>query len=154
MSAGASAVRHYIELRFADRLYLMANVPQLVVEPRENLLIEPTGRAAAQRVVQGVSWPAYALDAALEPVAQSPWTRAIFLNSTERGVGILVDEMRLVPVDRLRIEPFVPLGPPPPGGQPVFDAAAMQQAGLTLVFSVSGLVAHLRYQERRHGRTE
>ncbi|MDA8391128.1 MAG: hypothetical protein M0Z76_10435 [Gammaproteobacteria bacterium] len=154
MSPAAASVRHYLEISFAGGTYLMPNLPQLVVEPRENLAVRRLGMAAAQRVVQGVTWPAFALNAELEPVAEAPWTRGIFLNPAGRGVGILVDDMRLVAVDRLRIEAFSPLGPLPPGGQPLFDAASMQGEGLSLVFSVGGLVAHLLYQEHRHGRAD
>ncbi len=154
MSPVAAQVRHYLEIRFAGARYLLPNVPHLVVEPRENLTVRPLGLAAAQRVVSGVVWPAFALDAALEPVEETNWTRAVFLDATRRGVGILVEDMRLLAAEPLRIEAFSPLGPLPPGGQPLFDAASMQTEGLILVFSLDGLAAHLLYQERRHGRAE
>ncbi len=154
MNPPGAPIRHYIELRMGSSTFFLANTPLLVIEPRENMLVKPVGLAAAQRVVQGVAWPAFSLDADMEPVADAPWTRAIFLNTAEHGVGILVDDLRLVPVDHLRVEPFFPLGPLPPGGEPLFDAAAMETGTLTLVFSTRGLIAHLLYEERRHGHAQ
>ncbi len=145
-------LRHYLEIRFDGRTFLIPNAPDLLIEPRENMQDEPRGTAAATRVVQGAVWPAYALDADLKARLDAPWTRAVFLNSTAaRPVGLLVEDLKLLPVDSLRIEPFTPLGPSPKTGRHLFDAAAMQPGGLTLVFATAGLISRLQNEEDAHG---
>lgn len=145
-------LRHYLEFGFAGHRFLVPNSHELLIEPRENMEMEKKGRAAALRRVQGVIWPAYALDSDLNPVSESPWTRAIFLDTRARQpVGLLVDTVRLVPLEALRIEPFTPLGPPPVSGQHLFQAAAMSTQSLTLVMAPLALAAYLRAQEGDYG---
>lgn len=140
-------IRHYVELRFSGCTFLLPNVPNLLVEPYENMRVEPHGKVGAYRSVQGAHWPAFSLNAALQPVLGVPWTRAVFLTTTGRPVGLLVEDLKLVPTDSLRLEPYMPLGPQPLGSVHVFDKAAMHARGLTLVFSPSGLAAYLLAQE-------
>ena len=147
-----TTLRHYLEVRFAGQTFLLPNAPDLLVEPRENMQLERKGQAAASRNVQGVVWLAYALDANMQPLPESAWTRAIFLNVASRQpVGLLVDDLKLLPVDGLRIEPFIPLGPVPQTGHHLFNAAAMQTATPTLIFAPVGLAAYLQAQEDNHG---
>ncbi|HUW98816.1 MAG TPA: hypothetical protein VMV40_08260 [Acidiferrobacter sp.] len=148
-------LRHYLELQFAGRTFLLPNTSDLLIEPRENMHIERKGQAAALRVVQGVASPAYILDADLRPIMESQWTRAVFLGvNSGRLVGLLIDDLRLLPADTLRIEPFTPLGPVPKTGYHLFDAAAMATSTLTLVFSSVGLAAYLQAQGDRDGVSE
>lgn len=150
-----TALRHYLEFGFAGHRFLLPNSHELVIEPRENMEIEQKGYAAALRRVQGVIWLAYALDSEFKAVPESPWTRAIFLDTQgRRPVGLLVEDMRLVPLDTLRIEPFTPLGPTPVSGQHLFQAAAMGAQSLTLVMAPVALAAYLRAQEGDHGLSE
>ncbi len=147
-----TAVRHYLELRFAGGVFLMPNLPDLLVEPRENMLVEIRGRAAAVRSVQSVTWRAYALGPDWAPVTDSPWTRAVFLGAPgRRPVGLLVEDLKLLAADGLRIEPFTPLGPAPVSGQHLFKAAAMRTGALTLVLDPDALASYLRAQEDIHG---
>ena len=149
MSAGA---RHYLELKFAGHTFLVPNTPDVSIEPRENMQSERKGRAAASRSLQGVLWLGYLLDADLRPTADGAWTRAVFLNARgTRPVGLLVNDLRVLPADALRIEPFTPLGPAPVQGQHLFHAAAMQASTLTLVFSPTALAAYLQAQEGGDG---
>jgi len=144
--------RHYLETKFAGRVFLMPNTLDLLIEPRENMLVERKGRAAALRSVQGLVSPAYALDADLQPLTESAWTRAVFLGTAAgRLIGLLVDDLRLVPTAELRIEPFTPLGGVPKTGYHLFDAAAMQASTLTLVFAPAGLTAYLQAMEGGNG---
>lgn len=149
MSTGA---RHYLELKFAGHTFLMPNTPDVSIEPRENMQIERRGRAAAIRSLQGVLWLAYILDGDLRPVTDGVWTRAVFLNARAKSpVGLLVDDLRLLPADSLRIEAFTPLGPAPVSGQHLFHAAAMRGSTLTLVFAPTSLTAYLQAQEGGDG---
>lgn len=149
MSAG---VRHYLELKFGGQNFLMPNGPDVSIEPRENMQLEQKGRAAACRTLNGVFWLAYILDADLKPVADGTWTRAVFLNAhSNRPVGLLVDDLKLLPADTLRIEAFTPLGPAPVRGQHLFPAAAIQGSALTLVFAPAALTAYLQAQEDGDG---
>lgn len=150
-----TALRHYLEFGFAGHRFLLPNNPDLLIEPRENMEIEGRGSAAALRRVQGVTWLAYALGPDFSPVRESLWTRAVFLEThARRPVGLLVDDVRLVPVDALRIEPFTPLGPAPVSGQHLFQAAAMGAQSLTLVMAPVALAIYLRAQEGDHGLSE
>ncbi|MHB8254488.1 MAG: hypothetical protein ACYDEV_12500 [Acidiferrobacter sp.] len=145
-------LRHYLEFQFAGQAFLLPNTPDLLIEPRENMQVERRGQAAAVRSVQGVVWRAYALGADLRPLPDSAWTRAVFLNiNASQPIGLLVDELKLLPVDNLRIEPFTPLGPAPATGYHLFHAAAMRAQTLTLVIAPAGLLAYLQAQEGDHG---
>ena len=145
-------LRHYLELRFAGQTFLMPNIPAISVEPRENMQIERSGRAAAQRMVQGESWLAYALGPDWSPLSESDWTRAVFLGlGASPPVGLLVDDVKLLPAGTLRIEPFTPLGPAPVPGRHLFPAAAVGRGALTLVMAPEGLAAYLRSLGGDHG---
>lgn len=144
-------IKHYLQVAFDGSTFLLPHVPGLQVEVRENMQIEAAGVVAARRYVQGAAWPALALDRALMPCRDSPWTRAVFLHAGEQPIGLLVDDMTLLPLDSLRIEPFIPLGLRASDGPPVFGAAAMTDGGLTLVFSPPGLAHYLLAQEARRG---
>lgn len=147
-----TGLRHYLELKFAGHTFLMPNSSELLIEPRENMQVERKGQAAAKRSMQGAEWLAYALDAQMGTLPESSWTRAVFMNvNAARPVGLLVDDLRLLPVDGLRIEPFVPLGPAPDTGYHLFNAASMQSATLTLVFAPLGLAAYLQSREGKYG---
>ncbi len=148
----STGIRHYLELKFAGHTFLMPNTPDVSIEPRENMQLDQKARAAAIRSLQGVLWLAYILDADLQPTANGAWTRAVFLNArSNRPVGLLVDDLRLLPADALRIEPFTPLGPAPVKGQHLFYAAAIQASALTLVFAPAALTAYLQAQEGGDG---
>ncbi len=145
-------LRHYLELQFAGQVFLMPNFPDIVIEPRENMQVERKGRAAAERIVQGASWPAYALGPDWSPIPESRWTRAVFLGtSAARPVGLLVDGLRLLPAGDLRIMPFTPLGPAPVPGRHLFPGAAVGRSGLTLVLAIDGVASYLRALEGDHG---
>ena len=145
-------LRHYLELRFAGQKFLMPNGPDIVVEPRENMQVERAGRAAAMRNVQDVSWFAYALGPDWAPVPESGWTRAVFLTvGPGRPVGLLVDDLKLLPADSLRIEAFTPLGPAPVPGRHLFVAAAMTLSAVTLVLAAGAVASYLRALESDHG---
>ncbi len=137
--------RHYLELRFAGQTFLMPNGSDISVEPRENMQLERRGRAAALRTVQGESWLAYALGPDWSPLPESPWTRAVFMSfGASQPVGLLVDELKLMPVGSVRIEPFTPLGPVPVPGRHLFPAAAVGGRAPILVMAPEGLAAYLR----------
>ncbi len=145
-------LRHYLELRFAGRAYLMPNFPDILVEPRENMQIARKGRAAAERTVHGASWRAYALGPDWMPIPESAWTRAVFLGiGTSRPAGLLVDDLRLLSASELRVEPFTPLGPAPVPGLHLFPGAAVSRGGLTLVLAADAVAAYLRALEGDHG---
>ena len=145
-------LRHYLQLRFAGQVFLMPNLPDILVEPRENMQVERNGRAAAQRTVQGVSWLAYALGPDWAPLPESGWTRAVFLGvGTARPVGLLVDELHLLPAGDLRIAPFTPLGPAPVPGRHLFPGAAVGRNDLTLVLATDAVASYLRALEGDHG---
>ncbi len=138
-------LQHYLELRFAGQTFLMPNGLDVSVEPRENMQLERRGRAAALRTVQGEAWLAYALDSDWLPLPESPWTRVVFLGiGASQPVGLLVDELKLMPVGSLRIEPFTPLGPAPVPGRHLFPAAAVDGRAPILVMAPAGLAAYLR----------
>ncbi|WP_298136619.1 hypothetical protein [Acidiferrobacter sp.] len=145
-------VRHYLQLRFSGQVFLMPNLPDIVVEPRENMLVEPKGQAAARRSVQGASWVAYALGPDWTPVPEGPWTRAVFLGiHGARPVGLLVDDLKLLPAIGLRIEPFTPLGPAPVPGRNLFPGVEMRQGNPTLVLAADVLASYLHALEGNHG---
>jgi hypothetical protein len=78
---------------------------------------------AAWRVAPIGRVPAYSLDATLRPAARRDWQRAVFLHGEGRSVGLVADELQLLPAGEVQVEKFRPLGAPPLRAGHLFNGA-------------------------------
>ena len=125
--------------------YLLHSSASLAIEQRGSLVLNDDANAniAAWRASGARRWPAYALDAELRVRRRPRWERAVFINAAAGPIGLIADEIQLLPQAQVRVEPFTPLGPPPTGGGHVFFGAWVNEGRLLLVFEPQGLAAYL-----------
>lgn len=135
----------YLRIVFAGGEYLLPGNASLAIEQRHNLTVNDSegGAVAAWRVVRSVRWPAFALDKELTPVVSETWQRAVFLEARPAPVGLLADEIQILPRAELIIEPFTPLGEAPGRFGHLFNAAWINDKDAVLVFDPRALSAYL-----------
>ena len=136
----------YMRLQLGDTGYLLPSMSGFTIEQRENLITNksPEGNVAAWRVVKNTRLPAYVLDAALRVARHSHWHRAVFLEASPHAVGLVVDEVQLLPRAETVITPFVPLGLPPTRLGHLFSGAWISGHRAILVFEPKALIAYLQ----------
>lgn len=138
--------KQYLRIGLQGVDYLLPNSTSYIIEKREQLEIndEPGAVIAAWQVAPGARTPAYSLDAELNPLARSNWQRAVFLQTGGQSLGLIADELQLLPRDEVRVEPFTPLGPPPSAAGHVFGGAWVRAGQIpVLVFEPRALAAYL-----------
>lgn len=133
----------YLRIGLQGTDYLLPSDASSSIEQRENLVVNSEGgTAGAWLQSRRGRWPAYCLDRTLSFSQDSRWQRAVFVDAQPHPVGLLADEIQLLP-RQVRIEPFTPLGHPPSGAGHLFNGAWLREGGLTLVFDPKALVAYL-----------
>lgn len=127
--------------------YLLPNTTSYVIEKREQLeLNDHDTLVAAWQVTPAGRIPAYSLDADLNPMARHAWQRAVFLQAGGQALGLVADELQLLPRDEVRVEPFMPLGPAPTASGHLFGGAWVRAGQLpVLVFEPRALAAYLMH---------
>ena len=141
--------RQYLRIGLQGADYLLAGTAGFAIEKREQLEINAeAGLIAAWRATPRGRTPAYSVDAELQPLVRGEWQRAVFLQS--EGVGLLADELQLLSLDEVRVEPFRPLGPPPTRAGHLFNGAWTRPGQVpVLVFDAAVLAHWLRGLEQR-----
>lgn len=136
----------YLRLQLGQTNYLLLSTAGFSIEQRESLIVNQStsDRVAAWRAVRTARWPAYCLDADLKVVRRDDWQRAVFLEAKPVSLGMIVDEIQLLPRADMRIAPFVPLGPPPTRVGHLFAGSWISGTQLTLVLEAKALVAYLQ----------
>jgi hypothetical protein len=94
--------------------------------------------------MQATRVPAYCLDAALRVSRHARWQRAVFLDAAPQAVGLVADEVELLPRAETVIAPFIPPGSPPTRVGPLFSGAWVTGNRVVLVFDPPALVAYLQ----------
>lgn len=132
-----------IVLRGGD--FLLPSSASLAIEQRTNLTLEPdrTHPVSAWRVSRSERWPALRLGADLERIDDADWERAVFLHARPYPVGLIVDDVQMLPRMDVDVEPLSPLGAPPTAAGHLFGGTWVRGNRLTLVFAPAALVAYL-----------
>ncbi|MBI3778830.1 MAG: chemotaxis protein CheW [Gammaproteobacteria bacterium] len=138
--------QQFMRLQLGDTSYLLPSMSGFTIEQRENLITNksPEGNVAAWRAVQNRRLPAYGLDAALRVARPPRWHRAVFLEASPQAVGLVVDEVQLLPRAETVISPFTPLGLPPTRLGHLFSGAWITGQRAILVFEPKALIAYLQ----------
>ena len=136
----------YLRLQLGQMNYLLPSTASFSIEQRDSLTINdaPRERVAAWRNVRSGRWPAYCLDADLKVTRRKDWQRAVFLEARPISIGMIVDEIQLLPRTNMRIAPFVPLGAPPTRFGHLFLGTWVDGSQLVLVFEPKALAAYLQ----------
>jgi len=132
-----------------DAAFLLPSSASFAIEQRVNLVTNDSGGGAvtAWRVAHSDRWPAFHLDRDLRPVTHGDWQRAVFLESDPCPVGLIANEVQVLPRSDLQVEPFVPLGAPPTRVGHLFSGAWVSGASVLLVFEPRALAAYLHQLE-------
>ncbi len=132
-----------IVLRGAD--FLLPSEASLAIEQRQNLVLEPDrdNPVTAWRVGRTERWPASRLGRDLERIEDDEWERAVFLHARPYPVGLIVDDVQMLPRMDVDVEPLGLLGTPPTPAGHLFGGTWVRGNRLTLVFAPAALVAYL-----------
>lgn len=136
----------YLRLDISGASYLLPSTVRYTIEQRDSLAPNPdtTSAVVAHRQVRSARWPAYCVDADLQPARRADWQRAVFIETHPEAVGVIVDDVHLLPRGGVQVAPFSPPGPAPtPYGQ-LFNAAWVSGRRVTLVFDPAVLIEYLR----------
>ena len=136
----------YLRVQLGTASYLLPSTSSFSIEQRETMVPNPAPREriAAWRTVRSGRWPAYCLDENLKVTRRDKWQRAVFLEAKPVSLGIIVDEVQLLPRSDTEVTPFVPLGAPPTRAGHLFSGAWISGRQVTLVFEPRALVAYLQ----------
>lgn len=139
--------KQYLRIGLQGVDYLLPNSTSYAIEKREQLEINDRDTlVAAWQVTPSGRIPAYSLDADLNPVARHAWQRAVFLQAGGQTLGLVADELQLLPRDEVRVEPFMPLGPAPTASGHLFGGAWVRAGQLpVLVLEPRALAAYLMH---------
>ena len=138
--------KQYLRIGLLGTNFLLPNNTGYTIEKREQLEINDTPGAliAAWQVTPAGRTPAYSLDADLNPLHRPAWQRAVFLKSGPQALGLIADELQLMPSGEVRVEPFTPLGPAPSAAGHLFGGAWVRAGQApVLVFEPQALAAYL-----------
>lgn len=137
-------IRQYLRLTIDDIAFLLPSTASLAIEKREGLSSSSDSTlVAAWRDSPGGRWPAYSLDTQLQPAPRPNWARAVYLSAAPNPVGLVTDEIQLVPTDQLQIVPFHPPGPLPTSLGPVFNGAHVESDRVLLVLNANAFASYL-----------
>ncbi len=136
----------FLRLQLGSTSYLLPSATGYTIEQRDNLITNksPEGNVAAWRSVHSVRLPAYCIDASLRVTRHHHWNRAVFLDAVPHAVGLVVDEVQLLPRADTTVSPFTPLGIPPTHLGHLFSGAWVTGNRAILVFNPKALVAYLQ----------
>lgn len=141
-----SDTNQYLSLELGSAIFLLPNGSGFTIEQRENLIANKSsdGNVAAWRSVHSKRMPAYCLDASLRVTRHQHWHRAVFLDASPHAVGLVVDDVELLPRAETTVAPFTPLGPPPTRVGHLFSGGWVTGHRVILVFDPPALVAYLQ----------
>ncbi len=136
----------YLRFSLGDAYYLVSGGMSVSIDQRDSLEINKTGTGpvCAWRSHDGTRWPAYCLDRDLKVVQRDDWERAIFLEAQPTPVGLIADDVQLLPEGEAQVTPFTPLGPPATAAGHLFSGAWVRGSQAILVFDAKTLTAFLR----------
>lgn len=136
----------YLRLQLRETSYLLPSTAGFTIEQRENLTLNksPEGNVAAWQQARSARLPAYCLDGMLRATRHRDWQRAVFLDAVPHAVGLVVDEVQLLPRSETTITPFVPLGPPATRVGHLFSGAWVTANRIVLAFDQKALIAYLQ----------
>ena len=136
----------YLRLQLGGTSYLLPSASGYNIEQRESLIINksPDGNVAAWRTARQTRLPAYCLDATLRVTRRQHWQRAVFLEAVPHAVGLVVDEIELMPREQTTISPFTPLGLPPTRIGHLFSGGWVSGSSVILVFDPKAFIAYLQ----------
>ena len=138
--------KQYLRIGLQGVDYLLPNGTNYVIEQREQLEINDEAGAviAAWQVTSGARTPTYSVDADLNPLARHVWESAVFVETGGQPLGLIADELELLPRDEVRVEPFRPFGPAPSAAGHLFGGAWVRAGQIpVLVFEPRALAAYL-----------
>lgn len=140
-------LNQYLRIGLEQVSYLLPSEASLSIEQRDNLVaadtVDGNDAVTAWRVIQQDRWPAFHLGGDLQPTKNPHWQRAIFLEDQPHPLGLIADEIQLLPRTEVHIEPFTPLGAAPSPAGHLFSGAWLHQNELILVFEPKALVGYL-----------
>lgn len=140
-----TTTEQYLRLRIAGRNYLLPSAAGYTIEQRENLQSEHGAtHIVAWRIGRGGRAPTYALDAQLRPTRRADWQRAVFIGTRADAIGVVVDEVQLMPRGETHVTPFAPLGPPATRLGHLFTGAWVSGTNVTLVFDPRAFTGYLK----------
>ncbi len=136
----------YLRLQLGKTSYLLPSASGFTIEQREHLTINksPEGNVAAWQSVRSARLPAYCLDGMLRVTRHHDWQRAVFLDATPHAVGLVVDEVQLLPRSETTVSLFAPLGLPPTRLGHLFSGASVNGNRIMLVFEPQAFIAYLQ----------
>ncbi len=134
----------FLRVTLEDTAYLLPSEASISIEQRDHLSPDAAGGiVTAWRSVRSDRWPAFYLGGDLRPARGTRWQRAVFLDRRPHPLGLIVDEVQLLPRAEVHIEPLHVLGPSPFNVGPLFSGAWMREPEMILVLDPRGLVAYL-----------
>jgi len=137
-------IRQYLRLKLDNAVFLLPSTASLAIEKRESLTSSADSTlVAAWRETSNGRWPAYSLDSMLQPAPGPNWTRAVYLNATPHPIGMVADEVQLVPTDLLQIVPFHPPGRAPTTLGQIFNGAHIEGDDVFLALEPNALITYL-----------
>lgn len=127
-------------------MYLLPGTVSFTLEQRENLIVNPSpdGNVVAWRTVDSDRQAAYCLDATLDVLRPADWQQVVFIDAAPHAVGLVVDDVQLLPNAETPIVPFIPLGPKSSSNGHLFSGAWVSGHRVTLVFEPGVLTAYLQ----------
>lgn len=136
----------YLRLQLGGTSYLLPHSSGFTLEQRESLITNksPEGNVAAWRSARSVRHPAFCLDAALRVTRHHHWHRAVFLDAVPHAVGLVAEEVQMLPRAETTVTPFTPLGHPPARHGHLFSGAWVTGNRVLLVFDPQAIVAYLQ----------
>jgi hypothetical protein len=138
--------KQYLRLTFAGVSCLLPNSAGYTIENRENLILNDRrdGRVSAWRTSRNSRWPAYALDRNFKIVRRDDWQRAVFIEAVPHAIGVIVDDVHLLPRPQTPVAAFVPLGPPATRAGHLFSGAVLSEREVMLVLEPQAFVVYLQ----------
>ncbi len=138
--------QQYLRLVLQGVEYLLPSTAGFSIEQRDTLTLNRSSDSdvTAWRTVRTGRWPAYSLDAELRVTKRDDWQRAVFIDALPKAVGLIVDEVQMLPRAETQVAPFVPLGAPVLKRGHVFAGAWVTGKRVILVFDPNVLVAYLQ----------
>ncbi len=135
----------YLRIGLGDAAFLLPSNASFAIEKRENLVLDSSGLGAVTAWRESASgrWPAIHLDQDLRPVSRGDWQRAVFLESSPYPVGLIANEVQLLPRSDVQVEPFTPLGAAPTRVGHMFSGAWVSSTQVLLVIEPRALAAYL-----------
>ena len=136
----------YLRLQLGETSYLLPSASGFTIEQREHLIVNksPEGNVAAWQSLRSKRLPAYCLDSMLRVMRHNNWQRAVFLDAAPHAVGLVVDEVQLLPRSETTVSPFTPLGLAPTRMGHLFAGAWVTGNRVMLVFDPKAFVAYLQ----------